>query len=158
MTSSSGTRHLKNIDISVNSILTSMKTLINILPLFHWWKYSCPSNILSPFDINGKRGAQVLPLLSFFFSSSIVILHRYVTPLAMVLFLLAIWSMIDVFVFLHVLYHLPLSGQIPLAHEGFLTLFDQVEGIIIISCFSSMELLPRDDLSRLSMCNSSRIS
>ena len=43
--------------------------------------------------------------------------------------------MIDVFVFLHVMYHLPLSAQIPLAHEGFLTLCDQVEGIIIIHVF-----------------------
>ena len=150
--------HLGFMHHALAIILISMTTLSNNLPICHWWQYSCPFNILSAFDIKGEWGAQILPLSSYFFSSWIVLLRRYVTPHAMVLFLLAVWSMIDVFVFLHLLYHLPLSRQIPLAHEELLTLCDQVEGIIIKSCFSSMELLSRDDLSRLSMFNSSSIS
>ena len=147
MVSTSGTRDLKNIDISANSILTSMTTLDqqslplslmaiflpfqHFLPLWHQWQMGYPR------------------------TPSIILLHD--APHVMMLFL-AMWLMIDVFTFIHVMNHLSLSAQIRLAHEALLALCDQVEGIIIISCFSSMELLTRDDLSRFSMCNSSRIS
>ena len=119
MASSSGTRHLKNIDILVNATLTSMTTLIKNLPLCHWWQYSCPSNFSPPLTSMTNEVPKYTPCQAFFSSSSwIVVLHRYVTPPAMVLFILEICPMIDVFVFLHVMDHLPLSTQIPLAHEG----------------------------------------
>ena len=122
MASSFGTRNLKNIDISFNAILTSMKTLINNLPLCHWLQYSWPSNILSPFDINGKWGTRVLPFTSCFFSSWIVVLHRYDTPPIMVLFL-SRNVVNDVFAFLHVMNQLPLPAYPPLASRNIAALW-----------------------------------
>ena len=130
-TSSYGTRHLLSLTLSshsrvswyslgisrifsilANAILTSMTTSINNLPLCHWWQYIFPFNILFPFWHQWKMRCPSTPsvklLLFIIFSLSIVFLHRFLTPPVMVLFLQAMWSMIDVSTFIHVMNQLPL--------------------------------------------------